>query len=382
MTAMIIDRSSPIPQYFQLQTWLIEQMEQGVFRPSDRIPTEEELVRITGLARATVRQAVQNLTNMGYLSRQRRRGTFVLNRMSDSGRRTIVGILVPDIRSGYAPELARGAEDEAARNRHSLILCSTDDLFVKADLQSDRLIEEGVNGVIFVPTAASDDKNLRIVEKFTRRNIPVVLADRTVPGVTVDFVTTDNFQGAYALTEYLVRRGHRRIVIALSTLFSTERERLEGYKKALTDMRLRSDPSLVFASSVPYHEKRYMEYARDILGHIDSITAIFAGHDRIAYLFYAVAQDMGISIPRDVSLVGYDDLPFTHSHPASLTTVHQPIYEMGLESMKRIMCRIRGEGGGPHKVVLKSHLVERSSVLPVRDTKGKVSRLSLQKEQS
>ncbi len=368
MTAMIIDRNSPIPQYFQLQTWLIEQIEQGVFQPNDRIPTEEELVRITGLARATVRQAVQNLVNMGYLSRKRRLGTFVLNRAVEANKRTIVGLLVPDIRSGYAGELARGAEDEAAKNRHSLILCNTDDLFVKADLQSDRLIENGVNGVIFVPTAASDARNHLIVEKFARKGIPVVFADRTIPDAGVDFVTTDNFQGAYGLTQYLIHKGHRKIAIALSTLFSTERQRLDGYQKALSDRNVPLDPSIVFTNDDPYHEKHYLECARALFSQSGKATAIFAGHDRIAYLFYSVGREMGISIPGDISLVGYDDLPFTHSHPASLTTVHQPIYEMGQESMKRIISRIRGEDGEPRRIVLKSYLVERSSVQPLKQS--------------
>jgi DNA-binding LacI/PurR family transcriptional regulator len=371
---MIIDRDSPIPQYFQLQTWLIEQIEQGVFKPSDKIPTEEELVQITGLARATIRQAVQNLVNMGYLSRQRRLGTFVINRSVDRDRRTIVGILVPDIRSGYAPELARGVEDEAAKSKHSLILCSTDDLYVKADFQADRLIENGANGIIFVPTGASDAKNRLIIEKFSRKGIPVVLADRTIPDVPVDHVTTDNFEGAYGLTSYLIRRGHRRIAIALSTLFSTERERLEGFRKALSDHGIPIDRALIFTNSDPYLEKNYLEHARALLAQRRRATALFAGHDRIAYLFYSVAREHGVSIPRDISLVGYDDLPFTHSHPVSLTTVHQPIYEMGQESMKRIMARILGDDAEPKKIVLKSYLVERSSVNQGRPARSPVFR--------
>ncbi len=366
MSNMIIDRNSPIPQYFQLQTWLIEQIEQGVFKPQDKIPTEEALVRTTGLARATVRQAIQNLVNMGYLERKRRLGTFVINRAVDSDKRTMVGILVPDIRSGYAPELARGAEDEAAKNRHSLILCNTDDLYVKADFQSDRLIENGVNGVIFVPTAASDEKNLQIVDKFLRRNIPVVLADRTIPGLQLDFVTTDNFHGAYELTQYLILKKHKKIAIALSTLFSTERQRLEGYQKALSDHNIPIDPTIVFTNSDPFLENNYVQYAHAVLEKKGQITAVFAGHDRIAYLFYSVAHELGVSIPNDVSLVGYDDLPFTNSHPVSLTTMHQPIYEMGQESIRMILSRIRGGKGDPRNAVLKSHLVERTSVSPLK----------------
>lgn len=354
---MIIDRDSPIPQYFQLQTWLIEQIEQGVFKPNDKIPTEEELVKITGLARATIRQAIQNLVNMGYLKRKKRLGTFVLNGSVESDKRTIIGLLVPDIRSGYTPELARGAEDEAAKNKHSLILCNTDDLYVKAEFHSQRLLENSIGGVIFVPTAASDEQNRKIVEKFTRRNIPVVLADRIISDLDIDYVTTNNFEGAYEITQYLISKGHRKIGITLSTLFSTERDRLEGYKKALDDHDIEIDSSIIITDSGPFISNRYLQYARNLLK--KDITTIFAGHDRIALLFYSVAKEMGISIPEQISIVGYDDLDFT---TVPLTTMHQPIYEMGQESMKLIMSRIQGKDIEPQKIVLKSYLVERSSV--------------------
>jgi len=357
---MIIDRNSPIPQYFQLQTWLIEQIEQGVFKQNDKIPTEEELVKITGLARATVRQAIQNLTNMGYLERKRRLGTFVIHDSTDTEKRTIIGLLVPDIRYGYTPELARGVEDEAARNKHSLILCNTDDLYVKAEFHANRLLENEVSGVIFVPTAGSNEQNRKIVEKFTRKNIPVVLADRTIPDLDVDFITTNNFDGAYELTHYLIKKGHKKIAITLSTLFSTERQRLEGYKKALTDHQIEFDPSLVVADTGPFIQNRYFKYAHDLLKQKNAFTAVFAGHDRIALIFYSVAHDLGLSIPDDISIVGYDDLKFT---TVSLTTMHQPIYEMGQESMKLIMSRIHGTDLKPQQIVLKSHLVERASVL-------------------
>jgi DNA-binding LacI/PurR family transcriptional regulator len=359
---MIIDKDSPIPQYFQLQTWLIEQIEQGIFKPHDKIPTEAEISQITGLARATIRQAVQNLVNMGYLNRKRRLGTFVIDREREISKKTIIGVLVPDIRSGYSPELARGAGDEAAKNKHSVILCNTDDLFVKADFHADQLIEHGVSGVIFVPTAASDEKNSLILEKFRRKKIPVVLADRQIPGIKIDSVTTDNFEGAFTLTNYLIRKGHRCIAITLSTLFSTERERLHGYKKALEDVNIPFDPTLIFTVNEPFSETRYLKYARRILSKNDKMSAIFAGHDRIAYVIYSVALQMNLQIPADISLVGYDDLPFTNAHPVSLTTIHQPIYEIGQESMKLILARLGGDRRKAQNIVLKSHLVERTSV--------------------
>lgn len=359
---MIIDRNSPVPQYFQLQRWLVEQIEQGVFKPGDKIPTEAEFVQMAGLARATIRQAIQNLVNTGYLVRKRKLGTFVVNRTVDNESRKIIGLLVPDIRVGYAPELARGAEDEAANNKQSLILCNTDDLFIKAEFHADRLIENSVAGVIFVPTAASDEKNKLIVDKFTSRNIPVVLADRTVSGVHVDHVTTDNFEGAYSITEHLIKLGHRKIAITLSTLFSTERERLNGYKKALKDNRIRIDKSIILTHEGRYAEKPYIEFARKLFKQRDKFTAVFAGHDRIAYLLTSVALNLGIKIPDELSIVGYDDLLPLCQHQIALTTMHQPIYEMGIESMKLINARINGAVNGAQSRILNSYLIERESV--------------------
>jgi DNA-binding LacI/PurR family transcriptional regulator len=366
---MIIDRNSPIPQYFQLQTWLIEQIEQGVFKPNDKIPTEEELSQLTGLARATIRQAIQNLANMGYVIRKKRLGTFVLRDQQHIDKKTMVGIIIPDIRTGYAPVLARGAEDEASQSNYSLILCNSDDLFVKADYHADRLIEIGISGVIFVPTAADDEKNLQVISKFQRKNIPVVLADRIISGKNLDYVTTDNFNGAYQLTDYLIHRGHRRIGITLSDRFSTEKDRLAGYKKALLDNAIPIDPKIIQIHSGPYAEKPYMKIARSFLKEKDKITAIFAGHDRIAYVIYTVAEELGLRIPEDLSMVGYDDLRPTCSHMVSLTTMHQPIYEMGQESMRLIMKKLSGEGKKSQQVILNSILKERDSVaeIPITD---------------
>ncbi|MDD5765249.1 MAG: GntR family transcriptional regulator [Candidatus Marinimicrobia bacterium] len=360
---MIVDRNSPVPQYFQIQTWLREQIEQGVFRPEEKVPTEEELVKITGLARATIRQAFANLTNMGYLVRKRRLGTFVTLHSHSSQTKNIVGVIVPDIRSGYTPELARGVEDEAAKNKFSTILCNTDDLFVKADFHADRLLENSIGCVVFVPTAAPDEKNRIIIEKFRKRDVPIVLADRLIPNLDIDYVTTDNFEGAYGLTKYLIEKGHTRIGITLSTLFNTERLRLEGYQKALADSNIPYDPTIVALNDGPFNEKYYLQVARTLLASEKKISAIFAGHDRIAYLIYSVAKKMGISIPNDISLIGYDDLHPTIPNSVSLTTMHQPIYEMGQESLKILISRIKGETTTTQQIVLKSHFVERTSVI-------------------
>ena len=359
---MIIDKNSPIPKYYQLQTWLIEQIEHGVYQPGDSIPTEEEFVKTTGLARATVRHAIQNLAQHGYLVRKRRLGTFVLNRVKRNNERPVIGILLPDIRKGYAPELSRGIEDEAIISKNSVILGNTDDLYEKANYHVERFIENGVQGVVFIPTAASDEKNKTIISTLQEQNIPVVLADRTIQNVEVDYVTTNNFEGAYELNQYLIRKGHKKIATILSTRFSTERQRFEGYKKALNDNDIKMDTSIVIADVGPYNKDIYISAITELLTQKNKFTAIFAGNDRVAYRIYSIANSMGIHIPDDISITGYDDLVYKRSHPMELTTMHQPIHEMGHESMKILLNRIQNNKTEVQQRVLKSKFVERSSV--------------------
>jgi LacI family transcriptional regulator len=363
---MIIDKNSPIPQYFQLQTWLEEQIEGGIFKLDDKIPTEEEFVQMTGLARATIRQAIQNLANLGYLKRKKGLGTFVTTpQVNQQKQKLIIGLIVPDIRSGYAPELARGVEDTASKSKQSVILCSSDDLFIKAEFHANRLIENSIGGVIYVPTASPDEKNRHIVQMFKDKKIPVVLADRTIPGIELDHVTTDNFEGAHKLVTYIIKKGHNKIAMVFGKSSSAEQLRFEGYKKALEDSNIQFDPSLVISHSGPFNEEHFSQYARITLKQNKNITAVFAGHDRIALTFYSVAKEMGLSLPRDMSIVGYDDLNL----PAiPLTTMHQPIYEMGVESMKLISSRILGTSNKPKSIILHSYFVERDSVVQLNAT--------------
>jgi DNA-binding LacI/PurR family transcriptional regulator len=361
---MIINKNSPIPQYFQFQTWLVDQIEQGIYKPNDKIPTEDEFMQMTGLARATIRQAIQNIVVQGYLLRKRRLGTFVIEPQSASGRLNILGILVHDIRSGYAPEFLRGAGDEASKNNFSVILCNTDDLYERAAFHANQLIDHGVKGVLFMPTAISDEKNCQILEKFKRRLIPIVTVDRKIPGVEIDSVTTDNLAGAYELTKLLISQGHTRIAITLSTSISSEMLRLEGYKKALQDHHIAVNPALIITNQERFIESHYFQYAKIILSQRNKFSAILAGNDRRAYMIYQVASEMGIKIPEEISIVGYDDLNFSNSHPLELTTVHQPIYEMGQEAMKILLARIEGKVFATRDIVLLSKLVVRGSVLP------------------
>ena len=360
---MIINKKSSIPKYFQLQTWLQDRIEQGYYSTNDKIPTESELVKLSGLSRATVRQALRNLENDGFIVRKKRVGSFVRRLKKSSNNIQTVGLLVPDIRSGYAPILARGAEDEAIKNDISLILCNTDDTPRQASYHIERLIKLSVSGVIYIPVAATDKKNLQVIDKLKKANIPIVLADRGIQDSNLDFVTTNNFEGSRQITQHLIDKGHKHIAFLSNKLYSTEKLRYSGFISKIKDEGLTIDKRITILDKSAFNVNKYLNHAHQILKNRKKFTAVYAGHDRIALLFYTAAKKLGLSVPEDFSIVGYDNMPLT---TVSLTTMHQPIYEMGQESIKLIISRMENKNTNIKNIILNSNLVERSSVRDIR----------------
>jgi len=123
---------------------------------------------------------------------------------------------------------------------------------------------------------------------------------------------------------------------------------------------------LIFTSDEHYSEENCSEIARMVLSQKRNYTAIFAENDKMANIICATAENNGIRIPRDLSIVGYDDAPFIDDSPIRLTTIHQPIYEMGATSMNLLLQRIAGDTSVKQTIILNSHLVERESVLSLR----------------
>ena len=217
--------------------------------------------------------------------------------------------------------------------------------------------------MIYIPVAASDKKNLQIINELKKKNIPVVLADRGIQDSDLDFVTTNNFEGSRQITQHLINRGHKKIAFLSNKLYSTEKLRYSGFISKMVEAGIKQDPSITILDKGAFNVNNYLSHANQILKNKKKFTAVYAGHDRIALLFYAAAKNLGLSVPDDFSIVGYDNMPLT---TVSLTTMHQPIYEMGQESINLIVSRMRDKNTNVKNIILNSSLVERSSVKDIR----------------
>ncbi len=217
----MIDKSNPIPLYYQIKNDIFNDIESGKYAAAERLPAERVLAEHYGVTRMTIRQAIKVLVEQGYLQVRPGAGTFVSDRraLAPNSDNKIIGVLLPDIQRGIMIDLIRGIEDEAHEAGYNTILCNTDNLWDKAHGYIDRLLANGVQGAIYVPiqdiqnNELKEEKNKEIIERFTDYELPIVLVDHACKLVTTDLVVSDNFGGGFGLTKHLIEMGHRSIAV-------------------------------------------------------------------------------------------------------------------------------------------------------------------------
>jgi LacI family transcriptional regulator len=276
------------------------------------------------------------------------------------GSSELIGLVTPEIANPFFASLAAAAEDEARRAGYALLIISTggDPQAEIAHIQ--RLDSHHVDGLI-VLTDRLDDGRLR---RMISGRKDVVLLDEDVPGADVARIFVDNERGAFAATRCLLDAGHRRIahIGGPKNVFSV-RERFAGFSRALQEAGAPCDEALVRFGA--YDRDSGLAAVHDFAKGATPPTAIFAGSDYIAVGVLAGLRELGLSAPRDLSIVGFDDMPFVDMMHPPLTTVRQPIEDMGRLGVRTLLAQIKGEAAAS-LARLPTELILRDSVGPPR----------------
>jgi LacI family transcriptional regulator len=276
-----------------------------------------------------------------------------------------VGLLISDIANPFFIRAVRAVEDVAQENGYTVILCNTDEDPAKEMQYLRVLMEKRVDGIILATTAGS----LRSVRDVRWRRVPLVLFDRELSGIATDTVKVDGVLGGRLATQHLLDLGHRRIAIIHGPVVrSTGAERLQGYLEALKAAGIRPIPALIREGNFKQDSGR--ELARQLLHVSPAPTALFCTNNLMTVGALQTLGERGIRIPKDLSLVGYDDMEWwTLTHPP-LTTVGQPVYDLGREAMRLLLEQIGAKGRRrPQRVVLKPELLVRDSCGPPPHTR-------------
>ncbi|WP_035253752.1 LacI family DNA-binding transcriptional regulator [Agrococcus lahaulensis] len=293
-----------------------------------------------------------------------------LARTMSTGRSNTLGIVVGDIENPFFAQATRGAADVAAAAGFDLILSNSDeDLETEAKAIGVQLAKR-VDGLLVASASSVETENLRSVVDAGR---PLVLFDRTAQGVEVDSVIAANRSGARELTSLLVDAGHRRVAFISTMTHPTDfdrsavvatssvAERIEGFLDALTAGGIEHPERHVHLNA---RREGVERMATRLLTGPEAVTAIVASDSLIALGVFRAARELGLQIPRDLSLVAFDDADWTGVATPGITVMAQPIHEIGAEAAELLIRRVRGDGRPPVTRVLKQHLVERQSVAP------------------
>jgi LacI family transcriptional regulator len=263
-------------------------------------------------------------------------------------------VIISDIGNPFFTAMFRGVQDVAQPAGFSVLLCNTDNDPVREEQYVNATMAEQIAGVIISPTAASPH-----VQRLVDARVPVVVIDRRLTDTLVDTVLVDNDHGAELATGHLIDSGYRRIacITGPADLYTAER-RLEGYRRALEKAGRPYDESLV----------RYADFRQDggrtamasLLAAQDRPDAVFVTNNMMTMGAMECVLDQELSVPTDIGVVGFDDVPWTLIRPA-LSTVVQPTYELGRAAANMLTARMAEPGREPSVLTLPTRLAVRQS---------------------
>lgn len=274
------------------------------------------------------------------------------------GRTRTVGILMQDIRNPYYSNACWYGDRQLERSGYSSIICNVDNDPGREEAYLDSMAYRNVDGVLCIGPQEDTD---HIVNAVAAMEVPVVLVD-TEPDLShIDTVAVDNVYGGQLVVDYLVSLGHTRIAFLTSDFTSAERARRIGYEEGLRARGIDPDPSLIISQSEEQWHQGECPPLLELIRRANRPTAIFASNDfkaiRVARLMYR----LGVAIPGEISLVGFDDIDAAAMTAPGLTTVHQPIDKMIDIGVRMLLRRMEGHEGETEHALLRPWLVERES---------------------
>jgi GntR family transcriptional regulator, arabinose operon transcriptional repressor len=354
------------PKHRQVYEALSKQIESGKLKRGDKLPSEAELVRTFGASRITVGRAVRDLQSRGLVERRAGSGTYVSAKAAAGA--LSFGLLIPDLgETDIFEPVCQGMMASPLARNHALLWGSVTGEGLSKEDRAWQLcrqyIDRRVSGVFFAPlefTPPGHDINHRIAQALDEARIPVVLLDRTVTPYPRrghhDLVGIDNRRAGFLITEHVLRLGSRRIAfVAQANAAATVDAREAGYREALYAAGFPVDRGLIHRldPSDTAAVRHLMESA-----HPD---AVVSANDRTAGRLMQTLIRLGYGVPKDVRLVGIDDVEFAALLPVPLTTLRQPSRQIGDAALGAMLERVSRRGLVARDILLDVELIVRES---------------------
>jgi LacI family transcriptional regulator len=328
----------------------------------------KDVARYTGFSISTISRA---LSNKSYVKEHTREKVLeavrllnyspnIMARSLKNGRSNTIALFIPSIQNLIYPDLTRGVEDTARKNGYTVILCNTDENMEMEKSYINTLRPRLIDGFII----ASMMPHSGYIKQLRKENFPVVLTLRAYDD-SIDAVIVDNKQAAYGAVKYLIERGHRKIAIALGNMeLNVYSERFKGYRTALEEGGIAFDENFVMRERSTISSFYHITKAMLEKGIIPD--SVFATTDAQAITVMRAIYDSGYRIPADISVLSFDNVEISSLVEPPLTTVSQPLYEIGVLAAQKLIYQIQykekhGVLDNPMVDVVETNLLVRKS---------------------
>lgn len=340
-------------------------MSKPVSSPSQQPFTMAQIAATAGVSIPTVSKVINQRTDVALATRERVERVmaehgYVVNKVARSlrkGQSGQIDFVVQSLNSDYACAILRGVEEALVSTEVRVVLASTHDHQQREQQWMQRLSDGSTDGAILV---LADSLSTHLQE-LHRRQLPFVVVDPLGQLGPNDLsVSATNWAGGKTATQYLLSLGHHRIAALLgSPDFPCTRDRLAGYRSALEEAGVPLDANLVRYGD--FHFESAYEQMHQFLALPEPPTAVFVGNDEQCQGVYRALHEHAIVIPDAMSVVGFDDMPYAQWMTPALTTVRQPLLEMGRVATRMLLRLIAGEPIEAIRVELATPLIERAS---------------------
>lgn len=264
-------------------------------------------------------------------------------------------VVIPNILNTVFSHMLGGIEHAAGKQGYRVLLANTNKQVEKEYEYLDHLKQRQVDGMILLSARMDKTVLQEVLDEY-----PVVLTADFLEGVAIPTVTIDNVSSARTATEHLINLGHQRIAHITGPMhLLVSQDRLKGYRQALLQNELDVDNILIQEGDFS-HESGYNQMNK-LLALEHPPTAVFAANDEMATGVIKAAKDNGLSVPKDIAVVGFDNIKLSYIYEPGITTIAQPMFDMGKKAMELLLQQINGEDMPKKQHVLESQLIIRES---------------------
>lgn len=355
------------PKYEQVKTYLKDYIQQEQLKYGDSMPTESDLMQMFEVSRHTIRRALSDLVNQGWLYTMQGSGSFVADPEADinlSGK--MVGVITTYFKDYIFPDILSGMDDVFSEEGYSILLGTTKNNSAKERVVLNNMLNNQLAGLIVEPTkSVYPNQNIQLYETFRNRGIPVLFIHASYRGFDASYVIEDDEYAGYIATKHLLDLGHKRILGIFKQDDMQGHGRYQGYLKAFEEAELAVDMSLIKWFTT--EERKSIVSEEQVIKWLaihKGITAFICYNDQIAIQLLDTFKSMGVHVPRSYSLVSFDNSNLSNKLETKLTTVAHPKARLG-EKAGEVMLKLMKDPAIHIEEVMQPELI-------IRDTTRKL----------